>query len=47
MPFHILNRVLELIAVAEASAQQTFVDVLDNDVIKPLRTLKISQEGMV
>ncbi|KAH9014678.1 hypothetical protein EDB84DRAFT_1443744 [Lactarius hengduanensis] len=27
-------------AVAEASTQQAFVDILDNDVIKPLRTLK-------
>ncbi|KAH8986341.1 hypothetical protein EDB92DRAFT_2116474 [Lactarius akahatsu] len=31
----------------EANAQQAFVDVLDNDVIKPLVTLKASQECLV
>ncbi|KAI9430914.1 hypothetical protein H4582DRAFT_2103458 [Lactarius indigo] len=31
----------------EANAQQAFVDVLDNDVIKPLVTLKASQERLV
>ncbi|KAH9037697.1 hypothetical protein EDB84DRAFT_1560529 [Lactarius hengduanensis] len=30
--------------VAEAKTQQAFVDILDNDVIKPLATLKASQE---
>ncbi|KAI9433258.1 Rho GTPase activation protein [Lactarius indigo] len=30
--------------VAEANTQQAFVDALDNDVIKPLATLKASQE---
>ncbi|KAH8996989.1 hypothetical protein EDB86DRAFT_3243261 [Lactarius hatsudake] len=34
-------------AVAEASTQQAFVDILDNDVIKPLRTLKVSQKHLV
>ncbi|KAH8984618.1 hypothetical protein EDB92DRAFT_1886263, partial [Lactarius akahatsu] len=33
--------------VAEASTQQAFVDILDNDVIKPLRTLKVSQKHLV
>ena len=42
-----LNRVLEPTVVAEASTQQTFVDILDSDVINPLRTLKVSQEGLV
>ena len=42
-----LNRILEPIAISEASTQQTFVDILDSDVIKPLRTLKVSQEGLV
>lgn len=40
--FHILNCDLLLTAVAEASTQQAFVDVLENYVIKPLRTLKVS-----
>ncbi|KAH9169280.1 hypothetical protein EDB89DRAFT_1985952 [Lactarius sanguifluus] len=31
-------------AVAEANTQQAFVDILDHDVIKPLATLKASQE---
>ncbi|KAH9017970.1 hypothetical protein EDB85DRAFT_1897394 [Lactarius pseudohatsudake] len=31
-------------AVAEASTQQAFVDILDNDVIKPLRTLKETKD---
>ncbi|KAH9032134.1 hypothetical protein EDB85DRAFT_1890798 [Lactarius pseudohatsudake] len=30
--------------VAEASAQQAFVDILDNDAIKPLRTLKETKD---
>ncbi|KAH8994650.1 hypothetical protein EDB83DRAFT_2559309, partial [Lactarius deliciosus] len=33
--------------VAEADAQQAFVDILDNDVIKPLTNLKASQELLV
>ena len=47
MPSDILNHVLEPTAVAEASTQQTFVDNLDNDVIKPLGAWKVSQEGLV
>ncbi|KAI9453219.1 hypothetical protein BJY52DRAFT_1189777 [Lactarius psammicola] len=31
-------------AVAEANTQQAFVDILDNDVIKPLKTLKESKD---
>ncbi|KAH9024574.1 hypothetical protein EDB85DRAFT_2181507 [Lactarius pseudohatsudake] len=31
-------------SVAEASTQQAFVDILDNDVIKPLTTLKESED---
>ncbi|KAH8989388.1 hypothetical protein EDB86DRAFT_1913879 [Lactarius hatsudake] len=31
----------------EAKAQQCFVDILDNDVIKPLAALKVSQEDRV
>ena len=38
---------LEPTAIAEASTQQTFIDILDNDVIKPLRKLKVSQDGLV
>jgi len=34
-------------AVAEANTQQAFVDILDNDVIKPLANLKASQELLV
>jgi hypothetical protein len=40
---HILDRALEPISVSEASTQQAFVDILDNDVIKPLKLLKVSQ----
>ena len=43
MRLYILDRVLELTGVAEASTQQTFVDMLDKDVIKPLEILKVSQ----
>ena len=42
MRLHILDRVLERPGVAEANTQQTFVDILDNDVIKPLKTLMVS-----
>ena len=42
MNLRILNCGLVLTAVAEAKAQQAFVDILDNDVIKPLGTLKVS-----
>ncbi|KAH9008445.1 hypothetical protein EDB83DRAFT_530461 [Lactarius deliciosus] len=35
-----LNRLLESTVVAEANTQQAFVDILDNDVIKPLESLK-------
>jgi len=34
-------------AIAEANAQQAFVDILDNDVIEPLSELKVSQEHLV
>ena len=47
MPFYILIHVLEPTVIAEASTQQTFVDILDSDVIKPLVTLKVSQEDLV
>ena len=40
--FHISNWDLLPTAVAEASNQQAFVDVLENNVIKPLRTLKVN-----
>ena len=40
---HILDRVLELISITEASNQQAFVDILDNDVIEPLKLLKVGQ----
>ena len=43
MRLHSLGRVLELTGVPEANTQQAFVDILDNDVIKPLETLKVSQ----
>lgn len=43
MRLHSLDRVLELTGVPEANTQQAFVDILDNDVIKPLETLKVSQ----
>jgi len=40
---YILDRALEPTGVAEASTQQAFVDILDNDVIKPLKLMKVSQ----
>ena len=40
--FYILNCGLVPIAVAEANTQQTFVNVLENYVIKPLRKWKVS-----
>ena len=43
MCLYILECVLELTGVAEARTRQTFVDILDNDVIQPLKTLKVSQ----
>jgi hypothetical protein len=47
MHLHILNCGLEPIAIAEANNQQAFVDILDNDVIKPLTRQKVSQEHLV
>ena len=44
---HILNYGLELRSIAEANIQQAFVDILDNDVIKPLVSLKASQVLLV
>ncbi|KAI9431836.1 Rho GTPase activation protein [Lactarius psammicola] len=43
MNLHILNCGLGSIAAAEANTQQAFVDILDDDVIKPLRILKESK----
>jgi hypothetical protein len=43
MRLHILNYDLELRSIAEANVQQAFVDILDNDVINPLVSLKVSQ----
>jgi hypothetical protein len=45
MYLYILHCGLEFTCIAEANTQQTFVDILDNDVIKPLRTFKVSQEN--
>ena len=44
---HILKCGQEPTAVAEANTKQAFVDILDNDVIKPLTTWKVSQEDLV
>jgi hypothetical protein len=38
---HILKCGREPTAVAEANTKQAFVDILDNDVIEPLTTLKV------
>ena len=43
MHLHILNYGLELRSIGEANIQQAFVDILDNDVINPLVSLKASQ----
>jgi hypothetical protein len=45
--FHILNCGPELTGIAEANTQQSFVDILDNDVIKSLRTLKVRSEHLL
>jgi hypothetical protein len=42
MQLHILNYDVELRSNAEANIQQAFVDILDNDVIKPLVSSKAS-----
>ena len=44
MRLYILNYSLELRSIVEADIQQTFVDILDNDVINPLVSLKVSQD---
>jgi hypothetical protein len=44
---HILDRVLGPISFSEANTQQAFVDILDNDVIKPLKSLKVGQAWFV
>ena len=36
-----------LTGLAEANTQQAFVDILDNDVIKPLQILKVSEKDLV
>jgi hypothetical protein len=33
--------------LTDADAQQAFMDILANDVIKPLEMLKVSQEDLV
>ena len=38
-----LNCGQELTGIAEANTQQTFMDILDKDVIGPLTTLKVRQ----
>ena len=47
MPLFILNCSLEPKAATEANIQQAFVNILDDDVINPLRTLKVSQEHFI
>ena len=47
MGFHILNCGPEPIAVAEANIQQAFVDILNNEVIRPLVSLEVSQGLLV
>jgi hypothetical protein len=42
MRLYILDRVLGPTGVPEASTQQTFVDILNRDVIKPLRSFMVS-----
>ena len=46
MHLYILNCSLEHTAVTEANIQQAFVNILDDGVINPLRTLKVSQEHL-
>lgn len=41
MCLHIFSCGQDPTSVTEADTQQAFVDILDNDVIKPLRTLKV------
>ena len=44
---HFLHFHSRLTTEAEANAQQAFVDILDNDVIKPLVLLKASEEPFI
>ena len=44
---HILNYDVELRSIAESNIQQAFVDILDNEVIKPLASLKASRGLLV
>jgi hypothetical protein len=43
MRLNILNVDPEPIAVAEANAQQAFVDILDIDVITPLASFQVNE----
>ena len=43
MYLYILDRILELKALQGASTHQTFVDILDSGVIKPLEMMKVSR----
>ena len=47
MRMHIINYGLKLRSITEANIQQGFVDILGNDVIKPLVSLKASQGPLV
>lgn len=47
MLIYIPNGDPEPTTFADANTQQTFVDVLDNEVIKNLTTLKVSHKDLV
>jgi hypothetical protein len=47
MRLNILNFGPESTAVAEASAKQAFVDILDNGIIKPLTTFMVNEKSLV
>jgi hypothetical protein len=44
---HFLQSIVGPTAEADANTQQAFVDILGNDVIKPLEVLKVSEAPSV
>ena len=47
MKLRILNGNMELKGFTEVDTKQAFVNILDDDVIKPLTRLKVGQEYLV
>ena len=47
MRLHTLNGDLEPTGLTEVNTRKAFVNILENDVIKPLTRLKVGQEDLV